>query len=193
MHEIHVSEGVVLNKRAVGEANTLVFVLTKQLGLIRAQARSSRVEESKLRYGLEPLTSGRYSFVRGKREWRLTGVEQVSHEAMGKSVTRRQAAGRISKLLLRLVQGEEPLPALYDAVASGLVHMATAQSDTDAQAIETVLVLRVLAQLGYLPRTPELLPFISDHLFTIELAAAAAERRNLLIRAINESLQHTGL
>jgi DNA repair protein RecO len=193
MHVIHVSEGVVLGKRGVGEANALVYVLTKNLGLVRAQARSSRVEESKLRYGLEPLTVARFSFVRGKREWRLVGVEDASHEAVGKSLKQRQAAGRVAKLLLRLVQGEETLPALYDAVLNGLMHMANAASDADAQAIETVLVLRILAQLGYLPRTPELQPFISDQLFSIELAAAAAERRSLLIRAINESLQHTGL
>ena len=193
MHQIHITEGIVLGKRGVGEANTWVTVLTKKLGLIRAAARSTRVEKSKLRYGLEPLTSARFSFVRGKHEWRLVGVENVSHEAVGPTLLRRQAAGRIAKLITRLVQGEEPLEALCTSLAEGLVFLANAASEQDAQAIETVLVLRILASLGYLPHTPELTPFISDRLFSVELAAAAAQSRSVLVKAINESLQQSGL
>ncbi len=193
MHQIHITEGIVLGKRGVGEANTLVFVLTQKLGLIRAAARSTRVEKSKLRYGLEPLTFARFSFVRGKHEWRLVGVENASHVAVGSSALRRQAAGRIAKLITRLVQGEEPVPALFTILAEGLMFLANAANDQDAQAIETVLVLRILSQLGYLPHTPELKPFISDQLFSIELAAAAAQSRSLLVKAINESLQQSGL
>lgn len=193
MHQIHITEGIVLGKRGVGEANTLVYVMTKKLGLIRAAARSTRVEKSKLRYGLEPLTFARFSFVRGKHEWRLVGVESASHEAVGTTVLRRQAAGRIAKLITRLVQGEEPVPALFTSLSEGLLFLANAANDADAQAVETVLVLRILAQLGYLPHTKELAPFISDQLFSIELAAAAAQSRSLLVKAINESLQQSGL
>jgi DNA repair protein RecO (recombination protein O) len=193
MHDVHITEGLVLQKRTVGEANTLVYILTRELGLIRASARSTRVEVSKLRYGLELLTHARFSFIRGKREWRLVGVESANRSAVGPTVLRRQAAGRIAKLITRLVQGEEPVPALFTAVTEGLVFLADAASEQDAQAIETVLVLRILSQLGYLPNTKELTPFISDHLFSIELAAAAAQSRAVLIRAINESLQQSGL
>lgn len=187
----------MLGKRGVGEANTLVYVLTQKLGLIRAAARSTRVERSKLRYGLEPLTFARFSFVRGKHEWRLVGVESATHHAVGPSALRRQSAGRIAKLITRLVQGEEPVPALFASLNEGLVFLANAASDQDAQAIETVLVLRILSQLGYLPHTPELIPFITTSpgggLFSLELAAAAAQSRSVLIKAINESLQQSGL
>ena len=193
MHQIHITEGVVLGKRGVGEANTLVFILTHKLGLIRAAARSTRVEKSKLRYGLEPLTIARFSFVRGKHEWRLTGVENVNHDAVGSTQLRRQAAGRIARLMTRLVQGEESVPTLFASIKEGLVFLANAASEEDAQTIETVLVLRILAQLGYLPHTPEVKPFISDQLFSIELAAAAAQSRSFLIKTINESLQQSGL
>ncbi len=193
MHEIHITEGLVLQKRPVGEANTLVYILTRELGLIRASARSTRVEVSKLRYGLELLTYARFSFIRGKREWRLVGVEDANRSAVGQSVVRRQAAGRIAKLVTRLVQGEEPVPALVTIVTEGLAFLANAATDRDAQAIETVLVLRILSQLGYLPNTKELTPFVSDQLFSLELAAAAAQSRAVLIRAINESLQQSGL
>lgn len=193
MHKVHSTEGIILAKRGIGEANVRISILTEELGLIRAAVRSSRVEHSKLRYGLEPLTRARFSLVRGKAEWRLVGVEAIARDCVGGASARRQAAGRIARLLLRLVQGEEPVQPLYRAVREGLLFLAAAISEQDAQAVECVLVLRVLAQLGYLPRTPELTPFIQDTFFSIELAAEAARARSLLVRTINESLQQSGL
>ena len=167
MHKIHSTEGLVLAKRVHGEANVRIVLLTEHLGLISASARSSRFEHSKLRYGLEPLTRARFALVRGKAEWRLTGVEHISRDCIGASSARRQASGRIARLLLRLVQGEEPLPELYRAVREGLLFLAAAVSEQDAQAVECVLVLRVLAHLGYLPHTQELAPFICRHLSSV--------------------------
>jgi DNA repair protein RecO (recombination protein O) len=192
MHKIHATDGVVLYKRGVGEANTLVSILTRDLGLVRAKATSARVEHSKLRYGLETLTQGRYSLVRGKHEWKLTGVEHISHALAAGSAGRRQRSGKIAKLLLRLIHGEEPVPALYKTVAEGLRALNVAPTEADADAVETVLVLRILAHLGYLPHTQALSQFIEGG-YSVELAAEALKSRNLLIKAINESLIATGL
>ncbi len=192
MHKIFTTEGLVLGKRGVGEANTLIWLLTYELGLVRAKATSARAEQSKLRYGLETLSLGRYCLVRGKAEWKLTGVENVSRILTGGGAPRRARAGKIAKLLLRLIHGEERVPALYKTVVEGLGAMARASSDSDAEAIETVLVLRVLAHLGYLPRTQALEQFI-DGEYSVELSAEALKSRSLLVRAINESLTATGL
>ncbi len=193
MHKIIVTEGIVLQKRGVGEANTRGAFLTRDLGLVRASARSARVEHSKLRYGLEPLTLGRFSFVRGKHEWRLVGAERVSRTHLASPPERAGALGRIARLLLRLVQGEEPLPELYKTVAEGFEYLPRAESLADAEAIECVLVLRILSHLGYLPHTPEIAPFVETDFFSLELAASAARSRTLLVRAINHSLGATGL
>jgi len=193
MHRIYITEAIVLGKRSSGEATTTLALLTKELGLIRASARSARVEKSKLRYGLQVLTHGRYSLVRGKHEWRLTGVEDVSREYLSPELSKRMAFGRIAKLLLRLVAGEDPTPGLYKSVVEGFSFLANAQSQSDAEAIECVLVLRMLAHLGYLPQRQELLPFVADSLFSLELTAQAAKSRSLLIKTINESLGASGL
>jgi DNA repair protein RecO (recombination protein O) len=192
MHKIFVTEGVVLGKRTVGEANTLVSILTRELGLVRAKATSARSEKSKLRYGLEMLTLGRYALVRGKHEWKLTGVEQISHALAASGTGRRVRAGKIAKLLLRLIHGEERVPALYKTVVEGLGAIAKAPTGEDADAIETVLVLRVLAHLGYLPHTQALSQFIEGE-YSVELSAEALKSRTLLVRTINESLIATGL
>lgn len=193
MHKLHVSEGVVLGKRGVGEANVLLAILTRDLGLVKAVARSARRESSKLRYGLEPLTVAVYSFVRGKYEWKLTGAERASKVLHDPALPApvRQAMGRVIRLLVRLIHGEEPSPALYNTVVEGLG--AFARVPAQAPHIETVLVLRILSHLGYLPHTPELRPFIERDFFAIELAAEVAASKALLQKAIHDSLSATGL
>jgi DNA repair protein RecO len=193
MHRLYVTEGIVLMKRGVGEANTLVSVLTEDMGLVRASARSTRVESSKLRYGLEPLSIARYSFVRGRHEWKLTGVESVSHELVGKVMEARMAAGRIAKLLLRLIHGEDEGEALFGTVRQGLSLLANASSAQEAASIECILVLRTLSHLGYLPRTAALEPFVEGDFASAQLAVEAHASRTFLIRTINESLMQSGL
>lgn len=194
MHKIHVHEGLVLGKRGIGEANTSVFIFTKELGLLRATARSARFEKSKLRYGLEPFSRGRFSFVRGKHEWKITGVEGVSREFLPSHTHGRRAVGRVSRLLLRLIHGEERGEKLYDAVIQGFEFFVQSESPLEVESAECIVVLRILSQLGYVPDTPALSPFIQrGTVMTGELAAQAATSRALLIRTINESLAVTGL
>lgn len=191
MHEIAVYEGVVLGKRFRREADVAVDILTPA-GLLRATARSARAEKSKLRYGLEPLSRGRYSLVRGRHEWRLTGVVDVSRAYLAGPAPARGACGRVARLLMRLVAGTDPSPELFSTVIEGFDALASTKSIDSPDSIEVVLVLRILSHLGYLPRTEALAPFIEGE-FDIELSAKALEARALLVRTINESLKATGL
>lgn len=197
MHKLFVSEGVVLGKRGVGEANTLVAILTKDFGLLKAVARSARREKSKLRYTLESLTAGRFSFIRGKHEWKLVGAGDISQELRSTRLpaATRQAMGRVARLLLRLIHGEESNEALFVTLKEGL--SALTRAPQQVEYIETVLVLRILSHLGYLPQTSELQPFIerppAGGFFAIELAEEVAASRAVLIKAINDSLSATGL
>lgn len=191
MHSIIATEGLVLQKRLVGEASSSVSLFTRELGLVRATARSARAGKSKLRYGLEPLAHTHFSLVRGLRQWRVVGVERPSFALRALSIASRKVQGRVSALLLRLCD-EEPQSELFETVKEGFLWLVRAESYTHLQSIECVLVLRILAHLGYLPRTPELLPFIEAD-FSLPLAAAAARARARLIRAINDSLSVSGL
>lgn len=193
MHELATTEGIVLGKRGVGEANSISYILTKDLGLLFAKATSTRAEKSKLRFGLEPLTHARFSLVRGRHEWKLVGVENASSSLISSRTPSRAAAGRIAKLLTRLVHGEEPQEALFEYVHAGLMHIAQAETLEELKNAECVLVLRILSRLGYLPQTQELAPFVENVHFSPELSARASVARSYLIRMINESLMQTGL
>ena len=193
MYELVVSNGIVLGKRPVGEANVLLSVLTPSYGLLRVMAKSSRLEESKLRYGLEVFTQGRFSFVRGRYEWKLVGVENVSRTLVSPLYKNRTTAGRVTKLLLRLIQGEEAAPVLYPDFIYGLTSLVHAHTTAEVESIECVLVLRILFHLGYLAHTPEVAPFIKGDFLSAELSSMVVRSRALLFQTINTSLKATGL
>lgn len=193
MHRVFVTPGFVLSKRGVGESNTLVSILTRELGLLRASARSARKEASKLRFGLEPLTTARFSLVRGRQEWKLIGVEAMVRTALASTSNRRGQEGRISRLILRLIPGEEPVPELFDTVVEGLHVLSHILDVKDAEAAETILVLRIVEHLGYVSVSETLSVFLQQPISSPELLRKAIELRPLLIRTINESLMATGL
>lgn len=192
MHSIISTHGIVLTKRTVGEANTRIVVLTEDVGVVRVTARSARLERSKLRYGLETFTRGRFALVRGKHEWKLTGTHELSRTLLPASLAARRVSGRIARLLLRLVQGEEPVPTLFTIVDEGLACIANA-ADAELEQIEWILVLRILAELGYVEQEGRVQEFVKGTEYTPALLARALETRSLLIRTINESLGATGL
>ncbi len=193
MYPVFISEGIVLGKRIAGEENTRAAILTREHGLLRVAARAARRENSKLRYGLETLTKGRFSFIRGAYEWKLTGAHHISHALIPGAAPGRSAAGRVVRLVLRLIPGEEPHKMLYDTVHEGLSALARTAPEAGKSDIEAVLVLRILSHLGYLPDTPELRPFIEQDFFSLELTEEINRSRRLLIKSINESLGATGL
>lgn len=193
MHQLVITDGIVLQKRGVGEANILVTLLTEELGRVSASARSSRLAKSKLRYGLEPFTHARFSLVRGKYEWKITGViVPVRIPATTAPLFVRASAGRISKLLLRLVQGEEAEPQLYRCVADGVAVLARSEDSAVVDCAEAVLVLRILHRLGYVAETAELAPFLREKIYD-DLLAQAKSVRKFIIRTINTSLEATGM
>lgn len=192
MHSIISTEGIVLTKRSVGEANTRIVVLTQNVGVVRVTARSARLERSKLRYSLEVCTRGRFALVRGKHEWKLTGAHDISRALLPSSLVARRVSGRIIRLLLRLVQGEEPVPTLFEVVDEGLLRIAQA-TDSELEQIEWILVLRILAELGYVEQGGHVHEFVNGTEYTPTLLERAREMRPKLIRTINESLGATGL
>lgn len=127
-YHIYTTKGIILSERPVKEADRIYSILTREFGLIRAIATGVRKETSKLRGAIEPVSVSNVSLVRGKEYWRLTSAEFIKRVERSKPL----------ELVLTLVQGEDPNPALFDALEENL------NSD------ETELVAKVLYHLGYL-------------------------------------------
>ena len=116
-HHIYKTEGFVLGSVNIGEANQYLSLFTKDLGLVKATARSVREERSKLRYSLQHFSYSSFSLVRGRNVWRITGAQEkynIFHDCKGDK-EKQQMLARLFSLLQRLLAGEEKNEHLFKA------------------------------------------------------------------------------
>ncbi len=73
-YHLYQTKGVVLDSRNIGEENELLFVFTKELGLVSVFAKSIKKAESKLRPSLQKFSWVWLSLIKGKTNIRVTGV-----------------------------------------------------------------------------------------------------------------------
>lgn len=87
----------------------MLYLLTKELGLVRAHARSVREERSKLRYGLQNFSKSHITLVRGKDMWRITGAVQMDDHYHNFAIDNEKnlVLQKISNLLVHTLYGEE--------------------------------------------------------------------------------------
>ncbi len=188
---VYTTPGIVLRKYEVGEASVSVLVLTKEHGLVRLRAQSARRGTGKLRYGLEPMTLGTYSFVRGMQSQRLVGVEVNEMLLSPKHGAARQAAGQISRLLIRLMPGEAFDDSIFALVEGGLRYLCALEA-TEVSEAECAIVLALLSRLGYLSENPTFLSF-ADEPLSPENLSRMKSLRSEAVRTINHALGLSGL
>jgi hypothetical protein len=85
--------------------------------------------------------------VAGKDGWRVSGAVLRDNWFQKLSRAARERAGRVASLLLRLVHGEAPDPALFHTFHAYLDALATHPEERH-DALETLAALRLLSQLG---------------------------------------------
>lgn len=188
---VHTSRGIVLRKYGVGEASLSALILTHDFGLIRVRAQSARNGKGKLRYGLEPLTLGEYSFVRGTQSNRLIGVAVEDVVLAQSHGAARHAAGQLTKLLLRLMPGEAFDARIFTLVEEGLRHLQR-EDPENVEVAECAIVLALLARLGYLSEDSNLSMFAQEPL-SVENLARIKDMRKEAIQSINRALSVSGL
>lgn len=182
---------MVVARHAAGEGSARVLIYTEELGLVRAVATSGREERSKLRPYLLPGTRGMYSLVKGKAEWRVTGVVEgvcVFYEVPDTSA--QQSAARVLSFVRQFVHGEGKDEELFSALHEFLESLP-ALAVQDAQIAEYVAILRILAALGYVAKGD------AEEFMGAEYSAAlfvrAREKRRSLVSLINRGLGASGL
>jgi DNA repair protein RecO (recombination protein O) len=195
-YHTHHTEALVIKGFSVGEDNRFFSLFTRELGLLRALAKSVRLERSKLRYHLQEYAFVRVSLVRGRDIWRVTGAGD-SHNPY------RELAGephkqlivlQITALLSRLLQGEEIDASLFDLVSSGFSFLREVPMDAETvHTFECMLVLRILARLGYVGDDTEIHPFLQGAELSHAVLMALRPRQGQARFAINQALHESGL
>ncbi len=195
-HHIYTTDAFVLDSIAFGEANSFLYIFTRELGLIGASARSVREIRSKLRYGLQNFCYSSVSFVRGKREWKITSAlpKKNLHKIFAEDKDKFLVCAHAMSLIKKLVTGEEKNDRLFDVLSGGFSFLETGDfSKNDLANFECIMMLRILCNLGYLTSDQSLKIFADTDEWGSELLAQMNPLRAVAISEINLAIKESQL
>lgn len=189
MHHIYHTQGFVLSSKNMGEANKVLVIFTRELGLIRAVVQSVRLGKSKLRFSLQDFSHIKVDLVRGKDVWRVTSAKSVTSFPL----VRRDKASlvmmvRISQLLERFCGLESVNEKIFDDFIQSLYLLDDENVETKTkEALEIHLVLRIMNELGYIGDSLILSKHLSSPFDEEKIEQLLKERRSI-ISHINKAL-----
>jgi DNA repair protein RecO len=193
MHHIYHTEGIILGSKNYGEAGKYYSLLTRDLGLINASAQGIRKISSKLRFVLQDFSYVKVDLVRGKDFWRITSASKTNTlENISRNPVAIHIFANISRLLKRLLTGEYPNVLLFADLLKGLHFLEKSKEESEMQNIETIIVLRILNNLGYIGEN-EMLQKITKSPFEENLIFEAGRSRTKILSEINKAIRETHL
>jgi recombinational DNA repair protein (RecF pathway) len=219
MYAIHTTRGFIIGSFQKGEADKLIYIFTRDFGLIIASEQSIRLERSKLRYSTQDYTLGTFSFVQGREFYRLTSA--ISHiplkltapdlqdtafssisdspNSSKGSFLKASLIVRIASLLKRFLNGEQSHPDLFDCVEKGITFISGDNaklielSSSRLKCFESLFVARILNRLGYIGNDADLNGYLDNDEFSLEILDLLKDKRVLLNRHINKALKESQL
>jgi DNA repair protein RecO (recombination protein O) len=192
MHHIYHTEGIILGSRDFGETGRYYSIFTKDLGMISASAQGVRKMCSKLRFVLQDFAYLKIDLVKGKDFWRITNVAKTNElESLSKPEIF-EVFVNISKLLKRLLTGEDPNEDLFIDLLKGLFILEKSETKEELRNAEAIIVLRILNNLGYIGGNEILKDFIKSP-FEEDLIFKVSKSRAKILYQINKALKETHL
>ncbi len=225
-YHIYTTEGIILKRTPFGEANVVLHILTDDLGLIIASARSARLSVSKLRPALQEYTLVLVSAVKGKNGWKITNVVEKGNFFFQYPKYCHKVLAQISSVLLQMITGESPHPEIFQTVKSGFQTLGVKGAQTPSVGrtlnvgewktlgvgvsslspsvrmselefvsnFETLMVLRILHELGYVVSDESTKVFLKDmNDWNNELLQVVEKNKKNIIGLINKALKESHL
>ncbi len=204
-YHIYTTEGIILKRTPFGEANVVLHILTADLGLIMASARSARLSVSKLRPALQEYTLGSVSAVKSKNGWKITNVVETGNFFFEYPKYCHRTLAQISSVLLQMITGESPHPEIFQTVKSGFQTLGVWAPLTPSVGgwetglisnFEALMVLRILHELGYISyrgdtSVEELLKNMNE--WNTALLEKSGQNKKNIISLINKGLKESHL
>ncbi len=194
MHHIYTTKAIIIKSVPVGEANKYYFLLTKDLGFIRASAQGVRLDKSKLKGHLQDFCFVEVSLVKGKDIWRITSVETIESQNFLNNINKIIAIKNVFSLLLRLLHGEEKNELLFHSVESFYNFLLNNElSQNNIKNLETITILRVLYHLGYFKQSFDLIDFVINDDLSINKLNLFINMKEVATLDISNALAETHL
>lgn len=193
-YRIYHVEGIVLQSRPTGEGDALLFVYTRELGLVMVIGKSLRLHRSRLRFVLQRFAHAHLDLVRGKHGWRLTSARTISTQSvLFRHPKRRRVLAAATSMLMRLIHGEESHPELFEELMSLLKRLETLNIEEDCYHFELYVAMRLLRALGYWEDVEQDQRFWEAERDMRALLSMIVEQKSALVPRINAALQATQL
>jgi DNA repair protein RecO (recombination protein O) len=194
MHHIYHTNGFILGSRNTGEANKMLSIYTREMGLIRATVQGIRFHKSKLRFALQDFYYAKIDLVRGRDIWRVTSATNINSFPLAR--TDKQSLlliARVSKLLERLCGGEEANEKIFNDLIQALYLLDDSNiREESREALELHLVLRIMNSLGYIGESDMLADYLASD-FNNDLTKNLLKERQSIIAHINKALNESQL
>lgn len=149
---MYTTEGIILSKTGVGEADALYTIYTQDLGKVRALAKGVKKEEAKLKGHLEQLCLSRVSLVEGRNGTpRLTRASLLNFwpHLRERETTLRLASAVAAAIDDECLVGERDL-ALWKLIYNSFAALDDASfSDEGADDFLQNFRMRLSSVLGY--------------------------------------------
>lgn len=195
-HHIYQTDAFVLNGINTGDSNRYIDVFTREIGLVRASAQGARYEKSKLRYSLQNYTYSNVSLVRGREIWRITGALHLHNTFydLASNNFKNILCSRVFSVLRRLLHGEEKNEYLFETMVLFVDFLKYNKfSEKELKFLESLVVLRILHNLGYVSDESHFSEFIKDNKFSIGLLEKIEKIEKHTIKEINRALEASHL
>lgn len=193
-HHIYHTHGFILSSKNKGEANKMLSVYTRELGLLRAMVQGVRLHRSKLRFSLQDFSYAKIDFVRGKDIWRITTAGNISTFPIARS--NKDSIffiAKVSSLIERLCVGEEANVKIFDDLINCLYILDDEDvSKSSREALEIHLVLRIMDSLGYIGDSNILKDYLDGDI-NIEKTESLLKDKRSIIGYINKALNESQL
>jgi DNA repair protein RecO len=192
-YHVYTTEGIILKRTPFGEANILLHIFTKDLGLIIASARSARLSVSKLRTALQEGSFVIISCVKGKGGWKVTNATYQSSLFFDLPEYTHKVVAQVFKMLLKMIVGESPDSKTFEVVSSGFNYLKKLQEDNTTE-FEILMVLRILNRLGYIAKDENTEIFFDEAcLWDYSLLEKIDSEKTKIVSVINKALKESQL
>ena len=193
MHHIYHTEGIILSSRNFKEASKYFYILTRDLGLVYAEAEGIRKITSKLRFVLQDFSYVKIDLVKRKNVWRITSALKTGElDSLKKDFLKLKVLGNINRLLIRLLPEQENNENLFHDFIEGLKTFEKINSKEDFKNIEIILVLKILHNLGYINNESIFAEAITSPIQN-EFLLDISKNKTLILKHINKALRESHL